>query len=304
MTEETNKKQTPLEVDEDILRFVRRHFDTARKNVESLHDEIRYNREMYLNSRIRAYWDDPDLLTEDERHRVFRSAIVATKIDNAVSIQTDSRPSIFINPEPPSAGEPGARLRKLDRTLEPVGGLEGLADTLTRVFDNWWEENRVDEQNYLLVKEARVCGASVAKVWWNPDARNGEGDAVYERIPIEDFYPDPDARDIADSCFCFHAKIMPLEDVAAAYGIPETELHPDPDYSILFEGRGRDDEDNGRKYRLRRVVLVESYFRDDATLILTGPDGEKSASPRYRGGRLITFVGNTLLRDEPNPYRK
>jgi hypothetical protein len=43
-----------VESPDEILRFVRRHFDAARKKVENIHTEIKYNREMYLNTTLRT----------------------------------------------------------------------------------------------------------------------------------------------------------------------------------------------------------------------------------------------------------
>lgn len=281
----------------DVLTFARQRFEAAKARLEDLHEEIRYNREMYLNKRIRVYWQDSANLSEDERRRVFRSGVVSNKIDTMTAIQTDNRPKIFINPETPAAG---VAPPPLAGALERLGGVQGLADTLTRVFDNWWEENRIDEELYALVKEARVCGAAVAKVRWAPELKNSAGDVVFERVPIEDFYPDPDARDIGDCRFCFHSRVMDVDDIRKKYGVDDIE--PDRDYSILYPGRGKFDDDDGLKYRVPRAVLVEGYFKDDATSTVAGEDGATETIPQYPSGRIITFCGHSILRDEPNPY--
>lgn len=295
MSDDTMQAATYEQYREDMLKFLKDRFDAARHKLEDTHHEIRYNREMYLNKRLRAYWQNPDGASEDEKRRVFRSALVASKIDTMTAIQTDNRPKIFINPESPApAGDATATHRALDK----LGGIQALADTLTKVFDNWWEENRIDEELYALVKEARVCGAAVAKVWWNRRLKNGRGDVVFERVPIEDFFPDPDARDIADCRFCFHAKVADLEDIRARYGDAADAIQPDPDFSTLFPGRDKSDEDDGLKYRVKKAVLVEGYFKDGGA-----PAADPGAElPGHAGGRIVTFCGDVILRDEPNPY--
>ena len=288
MSDQHTQTDADTQYREDLLKFLKNRFDAARLKMEDAHHEIRYNREMYLNKRLRAYWQNPDGASEDEKRRVFRSALVASKIDTMTAIQTDNRPKIFINPESPAPG--GDAPAALDR----LGGAQGLAETLTKVFDNWWEENRIDEELYSLVKEARVCGAAVAKIWWNRRLKNGRGDVVFERVPIEDFFPDPDARDIADCRFCFHAKVAEVDDIRARYGEAADAIQPDPDFSILHPGRDKCDEDDGLKYRVKKAVLVEGYFRDGGA-----PGAGSAQSPN---GRIVTFCGEAILRDEPNPY--
>ena len=306
MTDKKPEKSDSGTDDRELMKFVRHRFEAAREKLAPLHEEIRYNREVYLNKRIRAYWQEGENLSADELRSTFRSSIVASKIDTMTAIQTDSRPKIFINPESPAPNREllpqEEECSALRSAVERAGGVEALAQTLTKVFDNWWEENRVDEELYGLVKEARVCGAAVAKIRWNSRLKNGHGEVVFERVPIEDFYPDPDARDIEDCRFCFHKKVMDIEEIHKRYGKPALDVEPDPDYSLLYPGRDKTDEDDGLKYRLRKAVLVEGFFKDDSTFKLTGDTGDTEEIPRYPNGRIITFCGQTILRDVPNPY--
>lgn len=304
--QQTEKINTATRNEEELLQFLKDRFETAKHKQEEIHHEIRYNREMYLNKKQHTYWQDPAALDEEERRATFRSSIVAAKIDVLTAIQTDNRPKIYINPESPAApinpaqqNEPTA----LDTATDKLGGIEGLAETLTKIFDNWWEENRTDEQLYTTVKEARICGAAIAKIWWNPKLKHGKGDIVLERIPIEDFYPDPDADDIDNSRYCFHTKIADIDDIRKRYGKAADNINPDSDYSILHEDRDKNDEDDGHKYRIQKAVIIESYLKDDTTIKVTDPQtGETAQIPCYPNGRIITYSGDTILRDEPNPY--
>lgn len=307
MSDTTKKPAANPEKERELIAFLTDRFETARGKLEETHNEIRYNREMYLNKKIRAYWQQDDNLTEDETRRVFRSSLVAAKIDVLTAIQTDNRPKIYINPETPppdpDASTAPSDYSTLAHTLERIGGIQGLADTLSKIFDNWWDENRIDETLYNLVKEARICGAAVAKIWWNPALKNGRGDAVLERVPVEDFYPDPDASGIEDCRFCFHVKISDIDDIRRRYGAAADNIGADPDYSILHDGRDKNDEDDGLKYRIQKALVVESYIKDDTTIKVRDPKSNAEAEiPCYPNGRIITFCGGAVLRDESNPY--
>jgi len=302
MSGEEIKLDPDTEYHEQMLKFLKDRFEMAHRKCEEAHREIRYNREMYLNKSLKIYWQNPDSVTEDEKKRVFRSALVASKIDTMTAIQTDNRPKIFINPESPGPGAPEWESTTLQRAVEKLGGVQGLAETLTKVFDNWWEENGIDEELYSLVKEARVCGAAVAKIWWNRKLKNFRGDVVFERVPIEDFYPDPDAKSIADCRFCFHTKVVDVEELRARYGVAAEKIQPDPDFSVLYPDRDKGDEDDGLKFRVKKTVLVEGYFKDNSMHRVDGENTNPVEMPKYPNGRIVTFCGNVILRDEPNPY--
>ncbi|MEW6203332.1 MAG: hypothetical protein AB1546_15240 [bacterium] len=307
------------EKEQKLLKQLKDYFAVAREKVEPVHEEIRYNREIYLNKKIKTYWGEPN---DDEKRQVFRSSLVASKIDTATAIQTDTRAKIFISPESPPAEEFSAEITPPPELIPHSAlrtphsnNIDTLAQTINKVFDNWWEENRTDEENYKIVKEARTAGTAVAKIRWDADAKNGQGEVAFERIPVEDFYPDPDADDIENCRYCFQTKIITMQELKERYGEKAKDIEPDAEYSILHNDRKTDDVDDGLKYRIEKVRLTECYFKSAAELEdrsdHPSPPNPQSAfrtphsairTPHPQNGRLIVFAGSRILRDEPNPY--
>lgn len=186
-------------------------------------------------------------------------------------------------------------------------------------------------------KTALQYGGAAFKTGWDPDL-GLDGDVSLTRVSPKCLIPDPMAKSIEECRYVFEAKILTLAEIRRMYGKAADKLKPDDGIyrmdeketgiTEIKESSDYDkpvltpDEEMGAMNKtvkgirdlLAKVLYIECWLRDESYVEekVTDEDGkvvkDEDGKPEvvrkriYPGGRHICFVGETILKDEKNPF--
>lgn len=287
----------------------------AIKLVESLYAKAKKHRRNYDGQWIEDYkmfrgkqWSE---MRPSYRHSEVLNIVFQT-IQSMVPTLTDSRPKIEFIPQTPEMYE--------------------LAQILSKVVDNDWEQN--DWMNVLLevIYDAHFYGTGIGYMGYDDDANLGLGNACFESSDPIYFFPSPEARDVNEKRSKALVVVEPV-DVAvlkaeykdkARFIVPDvldlntgsreeinSVLFRSPnDGRLLIEGSGNFDS-AGKNQTLKITLYMKPDDIEEIEKEALNENGEpvldEYGAPtslteqrlKYPKGRKICIASGVLLHDGP-----
>ena len=200
----------------DVGRYVQRIFNTAkayRKKVDANWDNY------YDAYRGRFnWWRSYNQYKDNWRTRLTVNHTFAT-CQNIVAVLFDNKPRIDI--------------RATSWRQNPY------AQTLQIAVDQIWSRRRLGSKSEDAMLNGCIYGNGYLKIYWNPDAENGQGDVDGEVVPTQYLFADPRATDIEDAEYIIEAKPVPVAYVHEMYGERGKLVHADAPQGSYAESRAQ-----------------------------------------------------------------
>lgn len=303
--------------DEDIVSFCNTLFRNARQHAENVvHKEIAYCRKILRTQTGKDYVgvgeDSMEYEGNDElsKTRRFRSSLTAQKNEQLARKQTRQKPKIYIRVQAPDTISP-----EMQQKLAAFGGVDGYARTLQRIYDDWWERNGIDNTCFGIVKNAHDEGTSITTTYWDETRQKMKGDLVFRLQRGENFFPEPGCVELDDCAYMFFERRHDIDRAVKEFGKKILEIATkELEGSKKSDSEIKDqDSDEAKKIK---VTIIEGYFRDKRCVYFDQEQNEISEEeyekqkedglkptfePLYPNGRIISWCGSTLLRDEAYP---
>ena len=325
-------KSSNSDKQDELLSFCRQTYDASlnvKKN-QRVNEEIKYCRKNYGSMYAQRYIDDA---TDDQYYRTneisgtraFSSKMIAQKLDQVATIQTDQRPKIYIEVDE-MFDERSDQAISLNEVFQEFGGVEAFADIVEHRVQDWWDENEIDFVDFNIVLAGWREGTVILNVYFDPSLNDGAGEIVFSYLWPDNFVPEPGVISIDKMEYYFYGSLIDRKRAANKYGedtIKEVPLsnYSDNDDSMQNNFRG--------EFNKVDVFCIDSIWADDTCIYLEEKGGreisndkyikmlEKQAAhpdinypmpikiPLYPYGRMVSWCNNILLRDEKieEPFR-
>ena len=215
----------------------------------------------------------------------FSSAMTATKIWILACIISEQMQRIYIDPVFGENAEQQIAFKlQLGIIPEWMGnaiqeeGFEGFwNNTIDRITDVWWAKESLYTKTFITKQRGLVQSEAWAKL------RIEDGKILYENVPINYVFEDPDAISRNTRRYLWNVVPMHTRDIEIQYQLPRDSVIPDGVISGLNDGfNDEDDRPNNVKYKFPQCYLIEGYLKDRTTL----SNGEKV----YPNGRVVCFI--------------
>ncbi|MEW6171865.1 MAG: hypothetical protein AB1510_02180 [Bacillota bacterium] len=285
-----DQDQTPEE--QDLVRFVYRLFDDARKARVDVEKTMKDNWKAYRGR-------DKQKLPKYKKKA--RLNICFSIVEAILPWLTENKPEIIFIP-----GE------KDDISH---------AEIMQKIVDNLWVRLAIQYILTRLAKAGLVFNKGFLKVLWNVDAAGGIGEVDVRYVSPFKIYPDPDCQspDIQDCMYVIESYPLDLGTIRRMFPKRGWKVKPDAQLSQMYPGEycepltARHNIDDvvtaGGNWRAKgrlRARIIECWFKDDTVEVLREQDSDGSEVTRhalkYPNGRVITVANGVLLDDRPNPY--
>jgi hypothetical protein len=234
--------------------------------------------------------------------------MIFQNVQSVVPIMTDSRPKFSFLPREPMDFE--------------------VADILNQISEADWENN-----NWLMILaemlyDGHFYGTYIGSLKFNPKARDGLGQIIFQSVDPFHAFPDPNARDLKYETGCrYFCEAVPTDIEVLKRENPDLAPYIKPDLIDLMQGNKTDLDQVRYKSPVDTATIVEgtsSYeagHKDQALKIEVylysdefdeeekreqTPDGSESVSYvqklKYPNGRKICIAGGVLLSDDEIEY--
>lgn len=160
----------------------RRYYEEWRRNYLLL------NNKMWAESRTANWMPSP---TDSEIYPIV-SALIAWMTDQSVIFSVSA------------AADP--------HTLY-ADWLGHLSNDLEAILQSNWINNDEDKEVYLSLWDAALYGCGILKTVWDSGLVRGMGDAVFRRIDVWNFYPDPNATSMNDSQYFIEVQRLSFDEI-------------------------------------------------------------------------------------------
>jgi hypothetical protein len=220
--------------------------------------------------------------------------------------------------------------------IPPDDKQEPITDILQAALDDVWEENDMDGlQMEEYATTAFVMGTAIAKVYWDPLARENEGSIMIDLIDPRDIDIDPTSHgNIKKARYMIWEKNVPWEEVVRRFPsyqkiVSESlsagdayQLESGSPKQVFFNAQATETWDiamfspvtptgvydnstyNPLTQYPTKVKVVEAWLRDMTMIQRKNEEtGEKETVYKYTNCiRLVTIVGNHVVQDTSTPY--
>ena len=314
--------------EKDVFDFVEASFKVAKDVArEAVHDEIAYCRKFLRTRHGKDYWgqgDDEETYNEKELQntRRFRSSLTKAKIRQIARKQTKNDPKIYIK-----VGIINQESPEVQEKLRAFGGPQGYADTLQYLYDETWERQNFRKTIYKLCEQGHQEGTAITASYWDNEANHRNGDVAWVLVRPENFCPEPGNEEIETCTYIYNIRIIDLRRGVEEFG--DKIFKVIEQYNENLDKELKISELDGEVAMRTKVVVVESLWKDktcdyySATgekitekqydILMEAFEASVEADPggdyseveptkivKYPYGRMITFSGSEILRDEPN----
>ena len=126
---------------------------------------------------------------------------IFSTIETTIPIMTDNAPQVTVVPAEP--------------------GDTGIAEILGHATKRVWVDQDMDLKLPDILKTTLILGTGLAKVWWNPDLKDGLGDVAISAVDPRNFFPSPGATSMDDAEYVVFAANVPTGYAIRLY--PEVE---------------------------------------------------------------------------------
>ncbi len=297
---------------EELLNFVRSTYKGALDCKERLeiNQWIDYCRFICTTKKGKAYAIDveDDVSTDDSGvvrgKRRFLSRLTPRKITETSKIITDERPKVYIEvaevlPKPEEGKTQEQVDAEFEQKLQAWGGKSGLRKSLQQCVDHWWASGMIDVTVFDLVKRSLIDGDAFPNAFWDAALNYGDGEVTLSNLEPKNYIPEPGVIGFDNLEYEFYDRRLDPKRSLREYG------------DIVYDIEGGFTSDIEEDKRLDRgsigstdLIIHDSIWNDSTTTKVT-IDGVKEEYPVYPHGRLISWCGNTIIRDvaNPNPFR-
>jgi len=157
--------------------------------------------------------------------------------------------------------------------------------TAARVAERIWEaayrDLKVDTITHDVAWWGSIAGTAFFKTYWDPTARQGQGDARIECVdPFHIFVPDLHEKDIENQPFVIHGMTRNVNNVQRNYGINTNPISHSTDPFMEQSYLASQGVTNSRT--LKEVPCFEVWMKPDA-------------HPEFPEGGLITVIGDRVV---------
>lgn len=153
---------------------------------------------------------------------------------------------------------------------------------MEKLLQYYFERMNIPWHIVIMFLQALKYGTGVGKIYWNYDEAKGIDEPVFECIPLNDLYIDPDAYDIDHARWIIHRKF-----VSKAYLESKKSV-----YKNIDKLGELDDED-----------VYESKNEDDKNIFETDHPTGIELWEYWEDERVVTIADRRwILRDTPNPF--
>lgn len=188
--------------------------------------------------------------------------------------------------------------RPVQQAYQRAGGTQRVANIITRHMEQLHIDQRIERKNSMKWKDKLLKGTGFWKMLWNSKTKNIE----VERVSPRNILPDPLAKDIPECRYLTEERMVPLSDIVEQYPDKIDEIMATRDETL---SRAVDQDkmeiDGTAKVVKNQTWFMDSAFEDD----IEGKEiAEKAAKKKlkYPRGRVVTWVGDVILEDKPNPH--
>lgn len=215
----------------------------------------------------------------------FSSAMTATKIWILICIISEQMQRIYIDPVfREDAEQRVATLMQIGVIPEWMNNaiqeetFDGFwNNTLDRITDYWWETHSLYTKTLITKQWGLVQSEAWAKL------RIEDDDIIYENVPLECVFDDPDAQTPEQRRYLWQIKPMSTRDIEIEYNLTRGSVVADGLISGLKDGYSwRDMKSDNAKYRSPQCYVIEGYIKDKRR----DKDGKKI----FPHGRVVTFI--------------
>lgn len=186
--------------------------------------------------------------------------VLLSTIQSKIADQTDNMPEAILTPESPA--------------------MQDYAEDATDLVRWVFERNEIDALYQALCEDFYVAGCAVMQLHWDADMDGGQGNIRILRVPVDDIYWDPTARDLQSCRAIIKTAFHPRGWYVEHY--PEAGRYVQPD-----EYRDRTREEMERD---ADVMMLEAWWRE------------------FDGGRYRVHVchmaGHVLLYDSRREFKE
>lgn len=164
-----------------------------------------------------------------------------------------------------------------------------------------WTRTRLLSKLHDSLTNMLVYGTTIFGLFWDGQAKKGQGEIVPKVISPFNFFIDPMAEEIQDADFCGYATYKSLGELIKEY--------PDKKEELMANARSEMDEEltmgKDTNTTKNQVLYIECYLKDhslDERIEQEGDKKYKVKSKKYPNGRRVILGGEVLLKDGANPY--
>jgi hypothetical protein len=220
--------------------------------------------------------------------------------------------------------------------IPPNSEQEPITDLLQSAIDDVWKDNDMDGiQMEEFATNAFIMGASIAKVYYDPLANQGEGSIIIDTVDPRDIDIDPNCKgQLSRARYVIWEKNLPWEEVVRRFPsyqrVVSQSLGTGEPYAlesgspkqVFFNAQATETWDiamfspvtptgvyDNSTYspltqKPTKIKVIEAWLRDFTMEKRKNEDsGEMEVVYKYTNNiRLVTIVGNHVIQDTSTPY--